>query len=99
MIFSENRFPLSGSCSRSNWTLAHEGLAPAFGDELVVLIERAVEEFDDAGIGPRFRFALVEDLGRAMHRVTLKQRVRKLYVLHSEISDRCADGGVVDRNP
>src|SRR5262249_17346876 len=39
---------------------AHVGLAAAFGDELAVLIEAAVQQVDDAGLRARFRLALAE---------------------------------------
>src|SRR6516164_10602894 len=51
---------------------AYESLAAALGDELVILVIGAVMKFDDAGAGPRFRFALADHLGRAMHGVTFE---------------------------
>jgi len=51
---------------------AHEGLAAALGDELVVLVIGAVMKLNDAGAGPRFRFALADHLGRAMHGVAFE---------------------------
>src|SRR5215471_3831890 len=70
---------------------AHEGLAAALGDELVVLVIGAVMKFDDAGAGPRLRFALANNLGRAMHGVAFEQGVREFDVGHAEIGDGGAD--------
>src|SRR5690348_7196150 len=75
---------------------AHKGLAAAFGDQLVVLVIGAVVEFDDAGAGTRFRFALADHLGGAMHGIALEQRVRKFDVGHAEIGDGGADRHVRD---
>ncbi len=80
------------------WPHTNEGLAAAFGDQLVVLVEGAVMEFDDAGAGPRLRFALADDFGGAMHGVALEQRMRKFDVGHAEIGDRGADRHVGDLN-
>src|SRR6266702_2201391 len=74
----------------------HEGLAAAFGDELVVLVIGAVMKFDDAGAGARFGFALADDLSRAMHRIALEQWMREFDVGHAEIRNRGADGHVRD---
>src|ERR1700692_4424138 len=52
-----------------------ERLAAAFGDQLVVLIVGSVVKLDDAGAGARFRFALADDFGAAMHGIVLEQRV------------------------
>src|ERR1700733_2684246 len=68
-----------------------ERLAAAFGDQLVVLIEGAMMKLDNAGAWPRFRFALADDLGRAMHGVALEQRVGEFDVGHAEIRDGSAD--------
>src|SRR5262245_4684992 len=77
---------------------AHERLAAAFGNELAVLVKGAMVEVQDAGARPRFRLALVEDLGRAMHGVALEQRMRELHLLHAEIGDGGADCEVGDGN-
>src|SRR4029077_17385882 len=68
-----------------------ERLAAAFGDQLVVLIIGAVVKLDDAGAGTRFRFALADDLGRAMHGIVLEQRVGEFDLGHAEIGDGRAD--------
>src|ERR1700686_258510 len=83
----------------SFFTLAASGLGPhqderlaaAFGDQLVVLIVGAVMKLDDAGAGARFRFALADDLGGAMHGIVLEQRVGEFDLGHAEIGDGRAD--------
>src|SRR5580704_3007758 len=69
------------------WPHQDERLAAAFGDQLVVLIIGAVMKLDDAGAGTRFRFALADDLGGAMHGVVLEQRVGEFDIGHAEIGD------------
>src|SRR5690349_9392966 len=78
-------------CSGSLRPHAHERLAAAFGDQLVVLVVGAVVEFDDAGARPRFRLALGDHLGGAMDGVALEQRMGKLHVGHAEIGDGGTD--------
>jgi hypothetical protein len=51
---------------------AHKSLAAALGDELVILVIGTVMKFDDASARPRFRFALADHFGRAMHGVTFE---------------------------
>src|SRR5258708_2327326 len=63
----------------------NERLAAAFGDQLVVLVVGAVMEFDNAGAGTRFRFALGDDLGGAMHGVVLEQRGGGFDLGHREV--------------
>ena len=48
-------------------------------------------KLDDAGARPRFRFALADYLGRAMHGVAFEQRVREFDVGHAQIGDGGAD--------
>jgi hypothetical protein len=50
----------------------HKSLAAAFGDQLVVLVVGAMMKLDDAGAGPRLRFALADDLGRRVHGIALE---------------------------
>ena len=50
----------------------HKSLAAAFGDQLVVLVVGAMMKLDDAGTGPRLRFALADDLGRRVHGIALE---------------------------
>src|ERR1700694_5749976 len=78
--------------------LAHEGLPPAFGNELAVLIVGAVMKLDDARGRSRIGFAFVQDLGGAMHGIILEQRMGKFRLGHAEIGDRGADGEIIDGN-
>ena len=68
-----------------------KGVAPALGDQLVVLVVGAVVELDDAGARPRLQLALADHLGRAMHGVALEQRVGEFHVGHAEVGDGGAD--------
>src|ERR1700733_15218608 len=58
----------------------HESLPTAFGDQLIVLVVGAVMKLDDAGAGPRLRFALADDLGRGVQGVALEHRVGKFHL-------------------
>ena len=61
-----------------------EGVALALRDELVVLIEGAVQEFDDTGAGPRLRFTLAQHLDEGQ-RILLRREVQ-LWLI--ELDDR-----------
>jgi hypothetical protein len=84
---------------RSGNPLFHQGLAAALRDKLVFLLIGAVEKFDNAGIGARFRYTLAQNCGRNMQSVAFEQRCRKFHLGHAEIGDRGAECEIVDGNP
>lgn len=55
-------------------------------------------EFNDTGIGTRFRFTLIHDFGGAVNAVAFEDRCGEAHLGHAEISDRGAIGGIGDRN-
>jgi len=77
----------------------HKRLAAALRDKLVLLAVGAVEEFDNAGIGARFRQALAQNFGRDMQSVALKQGCWKFHLGHPQIGDGGAEREIVDGNP
>src|SRR5580704_7560477 len=76
----------------------HESRTATLCDEFVVLVVGAVMKLDDSRTGPRFRFALAEDLGGCMQRVALEYGMGKFHVAHPEIGDRRADGEITHRH-
>src|ERR1700728_4831124 len=84
--------------SRSRRPHAHEGLAAALRDQLVVLVVGAVMKLDDAGAGPRLRFALTDDFGSRVHGVAFEKRMGEFHLGHPEIRDRGAHGKGADRH-
>jgi len=77
----------------------HKRLAAALRDKLVLLAVGAVEEFDNAGIGARFRQALAQNFGCDMQSVALKQGCWKFHLGHPQIGDGGAECKIVDGNP
>src|SRR6185437_2220732 len=76
--------------------LDDEHVAVALGDELAVLLEALMMEFDDAGVRARLRFALGDDGRLATHGVAFEQRVGEAHVRHAEIGNGRSDGHVGD---
>src|SRR5262245_56206323 len=70
---------------RGSGALAHEDLPAALRHQRLILLEGAVLEFDDTGIGARLAFALRHHLRLHPHAVALEERMRKLDLGHAEI--------------
>jgi len=81
----------------SHWLLAHQAGAAHAGDEFVALIDRTVLEKDHARIGPRARFALVDDFRLHVDRVSMEYRFRKLYLVKAEVGNRRPQRRIRDR--
>src|SRR5262249_13319589 len=79
-------------------TFAHHGLPPAFGDQFAALVEGLVQEFDDAGIGPRAGLALGGHLGGDVERVAVEHGLGEPHLGHAEVADGGAERGFVDRD-
>src|SRR5258707_9929069 len=99
---------LSRTCSRclqaqtegsaiSCGTPHHQPGATAIRDFLVILIEAAMLERDDALGRARLALAHRQNFRLGPYRITGKDRAWKFGVLHAEISDRRAERGVLHR--
>src|SRR5260221_3123341 len=85
--------------SRSGPAALHQRRPLADGHDFAALVERAVLELDEPGIGPRFAVAQRKDAGHRMDGVAVKHRLGEAHVGHPEIGDRRADRGVAHREP